>query len=406
MQKLAVRLGMRQEGQSRQSLWFKGRWADEYFYAMLREEWVGHPKPGGRRLALNLRELGWDDFFEQAFAPFANDGLSAARVAVQHRGAYQVCSEHGELVAEVSGRFRNDAALPSAFPVVGDWVTIDVHPNEGKAVIHAVLPRRTKFSRTAAGDASEEQVVAANIDDVFIVAALGDELNLRRVERYLTLAWESGANPAIVLTKADLCSDVALAVERAQSIAGGVPVLAISSLSGEGVVAVRSLLRAGRTAVLLGPSGVGKSTLTNHLCGEEVQDIQPVRDSDHKGRHTTTRRELILLPSGGCIIDTPGLRELQLWDGEAGLGEAFADIAELAAACKFSDCRHESEPGCAVLEAVGSGLLDAARLESHRKLQRELAYFERRHDARAQSEQRRQWKAIERSLRKNKKQEK
>ena len=352
---------------------------------------------------MNLRELGWSDFFEQAFAPFANDGLSAARVGVQHRGAYQVCSEHGELAAEVSGRFRHDAAMPSDFPVVGDWVAMELHPDEGEAVIQAVLPRRTKFSRTAAGDASEEQVMAANIDEVFIVAALGDELNLRRVERYLTLAWESGANPAIVLTKADLCGDVAAAVERAQAVAGGVPVLAISSVSGEGVATLRSLLRAGRTAVLLGPSGVGKSTLTNYLCGEELQDVQPVRDSDHKGRHTTTRRELILLASGGCIIDTPGLRELQMWDGEAGLGEAFADIAELAAACRFSDCRHENEPGCAVLEAVESGFLDVARLESHRKLQRELAYFERRHDARAQSEQRRQWKSIARSLRANKK---
>jgi len=352
---------------------------------------------------LNLHELGWSDFFEQAFSPFANEGLSAARVVVQHRGAYNVCSEHGELAAEVSGRFRHDAAMPSDFPVVGDWVAMEVHPDEGKAVIHAVLPRRTKFSRTAAGDVTEEQVVAANIDEVFIVAALGDELNLRRIERYLALAWESGAQPGIVLTKADLCGDIDGAVGKAQAISGGVPVLAISNVSGEGVAALRSLLRAGRTAVLLGPSGVGKSTLTNHLCGEELQDIQPVRDGDHKGRHTTTRRELILLPSGGCIIDTPGLRELQMWDGEAGLGEAFADIAELAAACRFSDCRHESEPGCAVLEAVESGLLDAARLESHRKLQRELAYFERRHDARAQSEQRRQWKAIHRSLRANKK---
>lgn len=352
---------------------------------------------------MNLSELGWNDSFEQAFAPFAKDGLSAARVAVQHRGAYQVCSEHGELAAEISGRFRHDTALPSDFPVVGDWVAIEVQLNEGKGVIHAVLPRRTKFSRTAAGDATEEQVLAANIDDVFIVEVLGDELNLRRIERYLTLAWESGAHPAIVLTKADLCSNAVSAVERARSVAGDVPVLAISSVSGEGMAALRSLLRAGRTAVLLGPSGVGKSTLTNHLCGEEAQDIQPVRDSDHKGRHTTTRRELIPLPSGGCIIDTPGLRELQLWDGETGLGEAFADIAELAAACRFSDCRHENEPGCAVLEAVESGLLDAARLESHRKLQRELAYFERRHDARAQSEQRRQWKSIARSLRANKK---
>ncbi|PYJ05953.1 MAG: ribosome small subunit-dependent GTPase A, partial [Verrucomicrobia bacterium] len=210
-------------------------------------------------------------------------------------------------------------------------------------------------------------------------------------------------NPSVVLAKAHLCHDLTRTVASVQRVARGVPVLAISSVTGEGADALRSHLCAGRTAVLLGPSGVGKSTLINYLCDEELQAVQPTRESDHKGRHITTRRELIALPSGGWIIDTPGLRELQLWDGDAGLGQAFADIEKIAAGCRFADCQHETEPGCAVLQAVETGLLAAARLDSHRKRKRELAYFERRHDARAQAEERRRWKSVTKSPRAQKK---
>jgi len=348
---------------------------------------------------MNLVSLGWNDFFAASLAPHAARGMSAARVAVQHRGASWVLSEHGELFAEVSGRFRHHATAPSDFPVVGDWVAIESRVDEGKGSIHAVLPRRTKFSRTAAGSATEEQILAANIDDVFIVAALSAELNLRRIERCLALAWESGANPGIVLTKADLCENVSEAIAQAQTIAHGMPIFTISSVTGDGIEPLRSHWSSGRTAVVLGPSGVGKSTLINRLCGEDIQSVQPVRASDLKGRHTTTRRELICLPSGGWIIDTPGLRELQLWDGEAGIGEIFSDVESLAMSCRFTDCQHETEPGCAVIQAVENGSLDPARLESHRKLKRELAHFERRHDARAQAGQRRHWKSVTKSLR-------
>ena len=348
---------------------------------------------------MNLLLLGWCDFFADAFVPFAQSGLSAARVVVQHRGGYALCSEQGEVTAEVTGRFRHGAAATSDFPVVGDWVAIGFLPDEDKAVIHAVLPRRSKFSRMAAGDTTEEQVLAANIDDVLIVAALASELNPRRIERYLTLAGHSGARPGVVLSKTDLAQDVPGAVASIEKIAPDVPVFAISSTTGDGLEPLRSHLCAGRTAVLLGPSGVGKSTLINRLCGNDFQAVQPVRAWDDKGRHTTTCRELICLPSGGLIIDTPGLRELQVWEGETGLGEAFADIENLAAGCRFVNCLHEGEPGCAVRDAVAAGNLDPARLESHRKLKREMAYFERRYDARAQAQLRRRSKSATKRLR-------
>ena len=347
----------------------------------------------------NLRDLGWSDFFADGFHVFAGRGLIPGRVVVQHRGVYQVCFVEGEFAAEVPGRFRHEARGASDFPAVGDWVAAQIFPEEGKAMIHAVLARRTKFSRTAPGDAGEEQVLAANIDDVFVVESLAGAVNLRRMERFLTLAWESGARPTILLTKADLCNDVTRAVAEAETVAAGAAVLAVSNITGQGLDAVREQIPRGRTATLFGPSGVGKSTLINQLCGEELQFVQPVRERDQKGRHTTSHRELITLPNGGLIIDTPGLRELQLWDGAQGLEEGFSDIELSGQHCRFSDCQHNAEPGCAVLEAVQRGELDPGRLESYRKLKRELAWFQRRHDARAQAEERRRIKGATRALR-------
>jgi ribosome biogenesis GTPase len=348
---------------------------------------------------VDLKQYGWSDFFADGFRPWAESGLEPARVVIEHRGGYQVYSSRGELAAEVAGRFRHEALAAADFPAVGDWVAVQPYPDEGKAIIRAVLPRRTKFSRAAAGEDGEEQVLAANIDDVFLVAGLGGEVNLRRIERYLTLAWESAAEPVVVLTKTDLCADVEDAVRTVRTVAGSVPVVAVSSVTGAGMVEFQSFLAAGRTAALLGPSGVGKSTLINYWCGEEVLDVQPVRE-DQKGRHTTTHRQLICLPSGGCVIDTPGMRELQLWEGAQGIEEVFADIDTLAADCRFTDCQHEAEPGCAVRAAVETGTLDPGRLESHRKLKRELRHFERKHDKRAQAEQRRAIKTVMRSVRK------
>jgi ribosome biogenesis GTPase len=350
---------------------------------------------------MDLRDLGWSDFFAGHFRPFADAGLKPARVAVEHRSGFELYSDEGVLTAEVSGRFRHLAAHRRDFPVVGDWVAVQHLPTEAKGSIHAVLPRRSRFSRTAAGDASEEQILAANLDLVFVVSSLDANLNPRRIERYLTLAWDSGANPIVVLTKADLCADVAGAVRDVESVAAGVPVIPVSTFNGHGLDQFQRHLRPAETAALLGSSGVGKSTLINHLCGEEILDVQPVRESDSKGRHTTTRRELVVLPSGALVIDTPGMRELQLWEGADGLTEAFSDIAALATGCRFTDCRHETEPGCAVLAAIEGGQLDPGRLASHQKLRRELDHFERRRDPMAQAKERQRVKVIMRNFRAN-----
>lgn len=341
----------------------------------------------------DLTALGWDEIRTEQFEPHARAGLIPGRVAVQHRGAYDVLTALGELRCDVAGRLYDESASPADLPAVGDWVALAARPDEQGGTVQAVLPRRTKFSRKTAWQAAEEQVLAANVDVVLIVTSLNEDLNLRRLERYLTLAWESGARPVLVLTKADLAEDVEEGVQTVASIAFGVPVVPLSSVTGEGLDALRSHLGPGVTAALLGSSGVGKSTLVNTLAGEELLATREIRD-DGRGRHTTTRRELIQLPDGSLVIDTPGMREIQLWVADEGLEEAFEDVTELFGRCRFSDCSHDSEPGCAVKEALAEGTLSAERWESYLKLQRELAHLERRLDKRAASEERKRWKAI------------
>jgi ribosome biogenesis GTPase len=348
----------------------------------------------------DLERLGWDDRLSDEFAVHREAGLVPGRVAVQHRGAWDVLTEAAELRCDLPGRLSHEAASAAELPAVGDWVAVDARPEEGTGTIRAVLPRRTKFSRKTAWQAAEEQVLAANVDVVFIVSSLNDELNLRRLERYLILGWESGARPVIVLTKADLADDVDGLVAEVESISYGVPVYPISSKTGEGLDAVRAELAPGVTAALLGSSGVGKSTLVNALLGEERLETREIRD-DGRGRHTTTRRQLVLLPGGGLVIDTPGMRELQLWVADEGLEEAFEDVAELTAQCRFSDCAHESEPGCAIQAALADGTLAPERWESYRKLQRELEHLERRLDKRAQAEERRRWRSIHMEVRRS-----
>ena len=359
---------------------------------------------------ISLDRLGWDDHFAEHFEGLDAEGFVAARIAAEHRGAYIVYTEGGALRAELAGRMRHNATARSELPAVGDWVAADIHAGEGVrgvsrsrpaapreedglAMIHAVLPRRSQFSRNVAGFATEEQILAANIDSTFITTSLTAELNLRRLERYLTLAWAGGAKPVIVLTKADLGEDLAEAVDRVETVAVGVPVHMTSSVTGDGIEELNSYFEAHRTVALLGSSGVGKSSLVNALLGQELQDVQDLRN-DGKGRHTTTRRELILLPNGGLMIDTPGMRELQLWDDTGGLQEAFEDIGSVAAECRFRDCRHEQEPGCAVLQSVANGSLPQERLDSYRKLQRELHHLHLKQDRRAASEQRRKQRAM------------
>ncbi|MBA3331525.1 MAG: ribosome small subunit-dependent GTPase A [Actinobacteria bacterium] len=344
--------------------------------------------------------MGWSPFFEDAFEPYAAAGLIPARITAQHRGAAVLVTADGELRADVAGRLSHEAES-GEMPAVGDWVAVRPR-EEGRATIHAVLPRRTKFSRKEALSRTAEQVVAANIDTVFLVSGLGPDLSARRLERYLTMAWESGAEPVIVLTKIDLVDDVAASVAEIESIAFGVPVHAVNGITGEGLEQLAPYLAHGRTVALLGSSGVGKSTLVNRLYGQEILATRAVRESDGTGRHTTTHRELVLLPQGGLLLDTPGMRELQLWEAEGGLEGAFADITALAATCRFSDCAHRHEPGCAVLAALEQGELAPERLESYRKLQRELLALEARQDARLAAEERRRRRTFAKSLRTDK----
>jgi ribosome biogenesis GTPase / thiamine phosphate phosphatase len=339
-----------------------------------------------------LHDLGWDDGFAAAFKPHEQQGLVPARVAAQHRGGYDVLCEGGERRARVSGRFRHETGSAGDLPSVGDWVALR------DETIQAVLPRRSSFSRKAAWAATEEQVLAANVDSVFVVTALDGDLNLRRLERYLTLAWESGASPVIVLTKADLCEDVGAALLALDPVAIGVPAHAVSNLTGAGLEELEPYLAPARTIALLGSSGVGKSSLANRLAGAELQATRKIAE-DGRGRHTTTSRQLIRLPGGALLVDTPGLRELQLWDADEGIHEAFADVDELAAECRFNDCSHTREPGCAVHAAINEGRLPLSRLHSYRRLERELERLALRQDARLRSEARKKRAAFARSMR-------
>jgi ribosome biogenesis GTPase len=345
--------------------------------------------------ASSLECLGWDADWASDFEALEQPDLIPGRIAAQHRGAYVVRTAGGDVRADIAGALRYDRAVGGVLPAVGDWVGLRSREN-GHARVHAVLRRRSAITRKSADRASLDQTLAANVDVVFLLSGLDDDFSPRRLERYLTTVWESGAEPVVVLTKIDLCAEVAERVLAAESVAIGVPVLPISNVTGEGVEAVGGYVRPGRTAVLLGSSGVGKSSLLNRLAGQELMRTAELA-ADGTGRHTTTHRELLRLPSGGLVIDTPGLRELQLFGGD--LGAAFADIEELAGGCRFRDCAHTREPGCAVLAAVDTGVLELDRLRSWRKLQRELAAVAARTDKRLQAERKRRWKQQARFVR-------
>jgi ribosome biogenesis GTPase / thiamine phosphate phosphatase len=328
-----------------------------------------------------LDAYGWDPVFAERFRPFAEQGLLPARVVVQYQQIYRVVAEEGELLAMVAGRLRHRAGGRVDYPAVGDWVAIRPDPDSDRATIHGVLERKSRFVRKVAGSVVAEQVVAANVDVVLLVTSLDADFNPRRLERYLVLAHESGARPVIVLSKTDLSDDPEAQVEIARSVAGPeVPIHTVSAPRDEGYETLRCYLEPGRTVALLGSSGVGKSTIVNRLAGEELQRTREVRTTDGRGRHTTTHRQLILLSDGGLLMDTPGMRELQLWDVNEGVEETFSDIEELGTACRFPDCEHDREPGCAVLAAVDEGRLSIERLESYHKLRRELRALAARQD--------------------------
>ncbi|GAB6181930.1 ribosome small subunit-dependent GTPase A [Desulfotomaculum defluvii] len=318
----------------------------------------------------NLYKFGLTERFEQEATMY--EGLYLARVSVQHKNLYKVVTTSGEIQAEVSGKLGYTATVNSDYPVVGDWVMVDrVNDWNGHAIIHHILRRKSVFERRAAGTSKQGQIVAANIDTVFICMSLNNNFNLRRLERYLSIAWDSMATPVVVLTKVDLCEDLSQKLSEVNAVAIGVDILVTTSIKDDGYTILYKYIDKGKTVAFIGSSGVGKSTLINRMMGKEILATNAIGEDD-KGRHTTTHRQLIALPNGGVVIDTPGMRELQI--EHADLSRSFADIDELAENCRFSDCTHQSEPGCAVKEAIKKDLLSAERLSNYIKLQTEMKY--------------------------------
>jgi ribosome biogenesis GTPase len=343
---------------------------------------------------LNLEAYGYDAIFEKLFEGYDKSLYQAGRISLEYKHLYRVLTNSGEILADISGKMRFEAQERGDYPAIGDWVVVGIRPEEGKGTIHAILPRKSKFSRKMAGRETEEQIVASNVDTLFIVTALNQDFNLRRLERFLVLAWESGATPVVVLSKSDLSNDVEEKRIKVENIAFGVSIVSVSAQTGAGMEDLKVHLKPGETVALLGSSGVGKSTIVNYFMGENVQKTREVRDQDARGRHTTTHRELLLLPGGSILIDTPGMRELQLWDADEGIHGTFEDIENFAAQCQFSDCGHELEPNCAVKSALDQGILEQKRFESYRKLQRELTYLASKENRKVAQAHKEKWKAI------------
>lgn len=326
----------------------------------------------------NIQQYGWNENWsskwDERWKETEDKRLVPGRIVGDFGSKYRVMTDLGETWGELSGKLRHTFVASGDFPAIGDWVALSMQDGGEHAILHGILPRHSVISRKVAGNTQEEQIVASNVDTLFLVSALNDDFNVRRMERYLIMAWNSGANPVILLTKADLCLDAESKIAEMESAAPGVPVHAVSALQDNGREKLLPYIGSGQTVALTGSSGCGKSTMVNWLCGKNLQLTQDVREGDSRGRHTTTHRELFIMPDGGIIVDTPGMRELQLWEDEGGLDLAFSDISSLAAACRFSNCRHEREEGCAVLEAVHNGELEEKRLLNYRKTQRELLY--------------------------------
>ncbi len=342
---------------------------------------------------MQLSALGWNPKFAAEFQPYASAGLVAGRIVQQFNHIYHVATARGEVQAQASGRLRYHSTR-GELPVTGDWVALRLSSDGAAGLVIAVLPRTTKLSRTASGSCEHEQLLAANLDFAFLVSSLDNDFNPRRIERYLSATWGSGgAVPVVILNKLDLCHNVSERLRTVEDVAIGVPIHAVSALRGDGLEELTQYCVQGRTIALLGSSGVGKSTLINRLVGREAQDTYAVRQ-DGRGRHTTTRRELLLLPGGGVVIDTPGMRELQLWDGDEGVQRTFDEIETTGRDCRYRNCSHNGEPGCAVAEAMKAGTISAERLASFHKLQRELRFLDRRNDTAVELADKRRWKTI------------
>lgn len=348
---------------------------------------------------MELKKLGFNAFVEKHFEQNKKRNLSIGRICAEYKESYKLFSELGELSAIISGKFRNNCKTKENFPAVGDWVLFELFDKESKAVIQKILPRKSKFSRKVAGKETQEQIIASNVDFAFIVCALNYDFNLRRIERYLSLVWQSGATPVIVLTKTDLCEDINKRITEVESIALGVDIHAISNISVNGIDILHKYFSENKTVILLGSSGVGKSSLINNLAKEEVMKVNILRNGIEKGRHTTTHKQMIILQNGGLIIDAPGIRELQLWDAEEGISQSFNDIEEIARHCKFNNCTHVDEPDCAVRKVIENKLLDKKRLENYLKVQKEQEYLTNRQSQSAAKVEKDKWKAIHKQIR-------
>jgi len=348
-------------------------------------------------------DLGWDSFFENNFEQYKNQGYVAMRIVRENRGQYVAYNEIGKFLCELPGKFRFDNEKKNQLPTVGDWVVVSVLPNEKKAMIHKILPRKSIFSRKASGEVTEEQSIATNIDTVFIITGLDLNYNLRRIERFLSIVVDSGALPVILLNKSDLCPEYEERKLEVEAIAQGVDVHTISAFNQEDLEKLKKYIKVGETIAFLGSSGVGKSTIINALLKTDQLKVNEVSQLGSRGRHTTTFRELIVLPDGGMVIDTPGIREIQVWGDEKVVNQVFDDIQELATNCRFSDCKHENEPGCAVLEAVKNGTLDEERHKSFLKFKKEYAYLSARQTMKASAVEKAHWKTITKAAKKLKK---
>ena len=342
----------------------------------------------------SLEKYGWEEFFRKDFEQYSKNNYTAGRVAIENKSNFNLYTVHGELTGEISGRFHYNAKATSDYPAVGDWVVIRIIPGESKAIIEHVLRRKNKFSRKAAGDTTDEQIIAANADLIFIVTSLNQDINLRRIERYLTLASENNAVPVLILSKSDVCENEEEKISEVSSIAAGIDIHSISAKENIGIEELKKYFSDNRTVAVVGSSGVGKSTLINCLTGSDEMEVSEIGLYKDKGRHTTSHRELLLIEGGGLIIDTPGMREIQLWEGNEGMGETFADVEEISVMCRFTDCRHDTEPGCAIKKAIEEGILTEERFNNYVKLQKEVRYFEIKQDKRAQIEEKKKWKKL------------